>query len=49
MRRAKPKPIRIDLSDSATNKHLDKALGITSDDLKRVVWKRNPSVISRLL
>ncbi len=48
MRRAKPKPIRIDLSDSATNKHLDKALGITSDDLKRVVWKRNPSVISRL-
>jgi len=27
MRRAKPKPISIDLSDSATNKHLDKAAG----------------------
>jgi len=49
MRRAKPKPIRSDLSDSGQISTWTRRLGITSDDLKRVVWKRNPSVISRLL
>jgi len=48
MRRAKPQPVRnkIDLSDPAQIRAWTKRLGITPDDLKRLIGKVGNSIAS---